>query len=217
VAPAQGSLFAVGPIGARPSAGFERIDLGSGAWVDVARDWLAGADDLFAAMAGSVDWHHHRRWMYDRMVDEPRLSRWYAADEPLPDEGLACYRMAAGRHYGVGFGAVGLNYYRDGRDSVAFHSDRELRLVDDTLVAILTLGSARPFLLRPAGGGSSIDVHPASGDLLVMGGSCQANWEHGVPKVRGAGPRISASIRWIGGGAGAETKWAPPDRIRADR
>ena len=98
-------------------------------------------------------------------------------------------RVAVGRHYRVRFGAVGLNYYRDGRDSVAFHNDQELRHLDDTLVAIVTFGAARPFLLRPVGGGRSIDVHPASGDLLVMGGSCQAAWEHGVPKVAaGAGP-----------------------------
>ena len=104
---------------------------------------------------------------------------------PLPDEALAWFRVAVGRHYGVRFGAVGLNYYRDGADSVAFHADRELRLLDDTLVAIVTLGAARPFLLRPQGGGRSIDIHPASGDLLVMGGACQATWEHGVPKVAG--------------------------------
>ncbi len=79
-----------------------------------------------------------------------------AGTEPaiaLPDEALAWFRVAVGRHYRVGFGAVGLNYYRDGRDSVAPHSDRELRHLDDTLVAILTLGAARPFLLRPQGGG----------------------------------------------------------------
>ena len=110
---------------------------------------------------------------------------------------------------------MGLNYYRDGRDSVAPHADRELRDLDDTLVAILTLGAARPFLLRPQGGGPAIDLHPASGDLLVMGGACQATWEHAVPKVAaGAGPRISASIRWARG-AGAEQEWAPAERQAA--
>ena len=161
----------------------------------------------------AVDWQHHRRWMYDRMVDEPRLSRWYRRRDALPDEALAWFRVAVGRHYRVGFGAMGLNYYRDGRDSVAAHADRELRHLDDTLVAILTLGAARPFLLRPQGGGRAIDLHPASGDLLVMGGTCQARWEHAVPKVAaGAGPRISASIRWARGAGGAEQEWAPPDR-----
>ncbi|HET6874120.1 MAG TPA: alpha-ketoglutarate-dependent dioxygenase AlkB [Acidimicrobiales bacterium] len=208
----QGSLFAGGPAGARSDASFERTELAGGAWVDVARGWFGGSDDLVEQLRERVDWRHHTRWMYERMVDEPRLSRWYRADEPLPDEALAAFRVAAGRRYSVRFGALALNYYRDGRDSVAFHTDRELRNVDDTLVVILTLGAARPFLLRPVGGGRSIDLHPGSGDLLVMGGTCQATWEHAVPKVtRGAGARISASIRWVRTG-GFEQEWTPAGR-----
>lgn len=208
----QGSLFASGPIEVRAGAPFERIELGEGAWVDVARNWLGGADEVAERLIRDVPWRHHRRWMYERMVDEPRLTRWYGADEALPEEALALFRVATGRHYGVRFGAVGLNFYRDGRDSVAFHTDRELRHVHDTLVAILTLGAARPFLLRPVGGGHSVDLRPASGDLLVMGGTCQETWEHGIPKLaRGAGPRVSASIRWARQG-GYERQWAPPDR-----
>jgi alkylated DNA repair dioxygenase AlkB len=210
---AQTSLFAGGPPVIHPDPAFERIDLGGGAWVDVARDWLGGADELCIRLIERVDWRHHRRWMYDRIVDEPRLTRWYDANEALPEEALAWFRVAVGRRYDVRFGAVGLNFYRDGHDSVASHSDRELRDLDDTMVAIVTLGAARPFLLRPQGGGASIDLHPASGDLLVMGGTCQAGWEHAVPKVAaGAGPRVSASIRWARGAGGAEQKWAPPDR-----
>jgi alkylated DNA repair dioxygenase AlkB len=208
----QGSLFASGPPEVRGASAFERTDLGAGAWVDVARDWLAGGDELLVRLMADVEWCHHRRWMYDRMVDEPRVSRWYRASDPLPDEALAWFRVAVGRHYRVRFGAVGLNYYRDGHDSVAFHADRELRDLDDTLVAILTLGAARPFLLRPHGGGRSVDLRPGSGDLIVMGGRCQAAWEHAVPKVAsGAGPRISASIRWAHK-TGPEQEWTPPDR-----
>jgi alkylated DNA repair dioxygenase AlkB len=202
----------MGPVQVRPSPEFERTELEGGAWVDVARSWLGGADELADRLAREVDWKHHRRWMYDRQVDEPRLSRWYRASDRLPDDALAWFRVALGRRYHVRFGAMGLNYYRDGQDSVAFHSDRELRHLDDTLVAIVTLGAARPFLLRPQGGGRSIDLRPASGDLLVMGGACQQSWEHGVPKVTaGAGPRISASVRWARKG-GPEREWAPPDR-----
>lgn len=207
----QASLFAQGPPEIRDVA-FERIDLGGGAWVDVARNWLGGADDLADRVIQQVDWRHHRRRMYERIVDEPRLSRWYGSADALPDESLALFRMGAGRRYGVKFGAVGLNFYRGGNDSVAFHNDRELRHLHDTLVAIVTLGAARPFLLRPVGGGQSLDLRPASGDLLVMGGTCQETWEHGVPKVtRGAGPRVSASIRWARQG-GYEREWAPADR-----
>ena len=211
-APVQTNLFAGGPVGVRAEVGFERVDLGQGAWVDVARNWLGGADDLLDRVVRSVDWQHHRRWMYDRLVDEPRLTRWYSWSDRLPDRALVRFRATVGRHYHVRFGAVGLNYYRTGSDSVAFHSDRELRHLDDTLVAILTLGAARPFLMRPKGGGPSVDLRPASGDLLVMGGTCQETWEHAVPKVAaGAGPRVSASIRWAVG-AGLEREWAPPER-----
>ena len=121
----------------------------------------------------------------------------------FPDPALHHLQDALQQHYGVKLGGVGLNYYRDGHDSVAPHRDRELRQLDDTLVAIVTLGAKRPFLVRPHGGGSSIDLSPASGDLLVMGGACQQHYEHGVPKVAHAGPRISASYRWTAQSANA--------------
>jgi alkylated DNA repair dioxygenase AlkB len=175
---------------------FERLDLDSSSWVDVARGWLAGADDVCCHLAPRVQWRQRRRRMYDRVLDEPRLTRWYGDGSALPHPELYAFRRAVGARYGVPFGATGLNYYRDGRDSVAFHRDRELRHLSDTLVAILTLGARRPFLLHPVGGGRSVDIAPGSGDVLVMGGRCQLDWEHGLPKVASAGPRISASVRW---------------------
>jgi len=198
----QPSLLASGPLTIHPHASWERIDLGAGAWVDVARDWLGGADQLCERLIDQVDWVHHRRWMYERWVDEPRLTRWFDGQETLPDPMLADYRRAMTERYlpkdSTGFGPMGLNFYRDGSDSVAWHADRELRHLDDTLIAILTLGAARPFLLRPTGGGHSIDIRPASGDVLVMGGTSQLHWQHAVPKTASCpGPRISASIRWV--------------------
>jgi alkylated DNA repair dioxygenase AlkB len=178
------------------AVGFDRVPLDHAAWVDICRGYLAGADTLFDRLAESVDWRQGRRWMYERMVDDPRLSRWYKRGDPFPDDALVEVKQELQRRYGVELGSVGLNYYRDGRDSVAFHRDRELRHLDDTLVAIVTLGARRPFLIRPRAGGKSIDVAPASGDLLVMGGTCQVHYEHGIPKVARAGPRISASYRW---------------------
>ncbi len=215
----QTSLFAAGPTKPRLEATFERTDLGGGAWVEVARDWLRGSDGLLEQLADQVEWRQRRRRMYDRVVDEPRLTRWYQAGVELPDPALVEFRTTMARRYRVRFAAMGLNFYRDGRDSVAFHADRELRHLDDTLVAILTVGTPRPFLLRPYGGGRSIDLRPGAGDLLVMGGACQARWEHAVPKVTsGVGPRISASIRWVrrpsgsGGAIGSN-----PDRQPAPR
>src|SRR5690606_23215280 len=137
-----------------------------------------------------------RRTIYDRELDDPRLSRWPGAGEALPHPVLADAAVALTERYGRSFGRPGLNFYRDGRDSVAFHRDRELRRVDDTMVAVLTLGAQRPFLVRPHGGGRSRNLAPGSGDLLVMGGRCQLDWEHGVPKVARAGARVSVSWRW---------------------
>ncbi|MCC5950671.1 MAG: alpha-ketoglutarate-dependent dioxygenase AlkB [Acidimicrobiia bacterium] len=176
----------------------ERRWLDATSWVDVVRGYLVGADTLFAELRDAVAWTQGRRIMFDAMVDDPRLSRWFRRDDD-PHPTLTVVRADLERRYRRRLGGVGLNYYRDGHDSVAPHRDRELRRLDDTLVAILTLGAKRPFLVRPHGGGPSVDVHPASGDLLVMGGACQRDWEHGVPKRRSSGPRISASWRWSAG------------------
>jgi alkylated DNA repair dioxygenase AlkB len=173
-----------------------RLELDDTSWVDLGRAWLRGADTLLDALVATVPWRQGRRHMYGRMVDDPRLSRWYPESEELPHPALAQIRAALSARYGVPFASGGLNYYRDGRDSVAPHRDRELRDVDDSRVAIVTLGAARPFLIRPRNGGRSRDVRPGSGDLLVMGGHTQADWEHAVPKVRSAGPRVSISLRW---------------------
>lgn len=192
----QGSLLGASAPAVNPDAVLERVELDDRSWIDVGRFWLGGADTLLETLVGTVPWRQGRRQMYDRVLDDPRLSRWYSATDPLPAPGLEAIRQALSARYRVRFGGVGLNYYRDGRDSVAFHRDRELRHLDDTLVAIVTLGAARPFLVRPRGGGASHDVRPGSGDLLVMGGRTQADWEHSVPKVARVGPRVSVSLRW---------------------
>lgn len=197
----QGSLLGFGELTVDQSARFERMHLDDHSWIDVARGWHRGSDDLFAHLADTVEWKQGRRVMWDRLVDDPRLSRWIPRDAPDPHPALVDARATVESRYDVTFGSLGLNFYRDGRDSVAFHRDRELRALDNTLIAILTLGAARPFLVRPLGGGASIDVRPASGDLLVMGGATQRRFEPGVPKVAHSGPRISCSWRWTAGAA----------------
>jgi len=190
----QGTLLGDGEPRLDTTRPFERIELDAGSWVDVCRGWLAGADSLFEHLAATVPWRHRRRWMYDRMVDEPRLTCGY--DERWPGHPvLADVHDALNRCYDTRFAGIFLNYYRDGNDSVAFHRDREQRHEGRALIAILTLGAVRPFLLRPFGGGRAIDIRPGSGDLLVMRGRTHCDWEHSVPKVASAGPRISVSLR----------------------
>jgi alkylated DNA repair dioxygenase AlkB len=181
--------------------GLQRTILSRGAWVDYRPGWLAGADALFDALHHDVPWHAERREMYDKVVDVPRLLKFYEAGEALPHPVLAAARDQLSRRYaaelGEPFVTAGLCLYRDGRDSVAWHGDRIGRAKDlDTMVAILSVGSARSLLLRPRGGGESIGFSLGHGDLVVMGGSCQRTWDHCVPKTaRAVGPRISIQFR----------------------
>ncbi|EON25288.1 DNA-N1-methyladenine dioxygenase [Nocardioides sp. CF8] len=178
----------------------ERTTLAHGAWLDVQRNWLAGADDVFATMVAQVPWRAERRQMYDRIVDVPRLVHTYVLGEDLPHRALDDARDALSAHYlpelGERFVSAGCCYYRDGRDSVAWHGDTIGRgRTQDTMVAIVSLGDPRKLALRPRGGGDSIGVTLGHGDLVVMGGSCQRTWEHAIPKVAAAGPRISVQFR----------------------
>lgn len=175
----------------------ERIWLDGRSWVDVARGWLPDADDVYAAVLERAAWRQGRLWRYERYVEEPRLSA-QARDLAGLHPSLMEAHRAVHRQYGVTFDRPALAQYRDGRDSVAFHRDREMRWLEDTVVAVLTLGATRPWLLRPRRTEQAThDIKPASGDLLVMGGRSQAGWEHSVPKVANAvGPRISVQWRW---------------------
>jgi alkylated DNA repair dioxygenase AlkB len=178
-----------------------RVPLSGGAWIDVQRGWLTGADVLFERLRDGVPWRAERRQMYERVVDVPRLLAFYYETMPLPDRVLVDLKFALDRHYtpelGEPFATAGLCLYRDGRDSVAWHGDRIGRSsTHDTMVAIVVLGEPRAFLLRPRGGGATVRHDLGHGDLIVMGGSAQRTWEHAVPKsARHVGPRISIQFR----------------------
>ena len=177
-----------------------RSELSHGAWIDVARNWIPGADAVFERLVGAVPWRAERRQMYDRVVDVPRLVHTYGVGEDLPHPALTQARERLSEHYrdelGEPFVTAGCCYYRDGRDSVAWHGDRIGRgRSQDTMVAIVSFGDPRKLVLRPRGGGGSVAVTMGHGDLVVMGGSCQRTWEHAVPKTAHAGPRISVQFR----------------------
>jgi alkylated DNA repair dioxygenase AlkB len=199
----QPSLFgSSGELGvAELGAAVERRPLSEGAWVDLRAGFVTAADDLFDVLARSVPWHEERMRMYESTVRVPRLLASYTADEALPHPVLDEARSALNRHYaeelGEPFVSVGLCLYRDGNDSVAWHGDRIAReSPGDTLVAIISLGATRPFGLRPKSGGPGMRLQLGHGDLLVMGGSCQRTWLHGIPKVANClGARISVQFR----------------------
>lgn len=206
----QGSLFA--PVEGCDAPALDtafRHELARGAWVDVVPGWVPGPDALFDRLSATVPFRGHRRRMYDRMVDEPRLThRWLLPDPEVPARLLD---MAAelGAHYGHVFTQIGANLYRDGTDGVAWHGDRVARERPEAVVALVALGATRPLRLRPTGGGASVSFPLASGDLLVMGGSCQRTWQHSVPRTAGCGPRISVQFRHLHPGAPGEPEVSP--------
>jgi alkylated DNA repair dioxygenase AlkB len=196
-APGLGSSPGLGPL----SGSLIRQTLPRGAWVDLLPGWLGGADELFDRLLTEVPWQAERRQMYERVVDVPRLLRFYGSEDPLPHPLLDAAKDALSEHYLAElcepFATAGMCLYRGGRDSVAWHGDTIGRgRAEDTMVAIVSLGSPRYFLLRPRGGGAIIKHRLGHGDLIVMGGSCQRTWEHAVPKTNKAvGPRISVQFR----------------------
>ncbi len=177
-------------------SGLRRHHIGRGAWIDHLPGWLRGHQVVFDRLVDHVEWEQHRRPMYDRMVDVPRLTG--SPPSAGPGAGLAVVgdmAAALGRHYRTGFERVGIALYRSGADSVAWHGDQVAREMDTALVATVSVGEPRKFLLRPKGGGASLAFRLGHGDLLVMGGSCQRTWDHAVPKVARAGPRIAIMFR----------------------
>lgn len=194
----QASLLADGahPIPDADFAGVVRHELSHGAWLEHAPGWLAGADALFDPLVAHLPWRQGVERIHGDEVARPRLTAglalgWFTAPlEIVPELGA----LLAAR-YRVAFTRVGVNLYRDGRDSVAWHGDRIARDLPTACIAIVSIGEPRTFRARPHGGGRSVGFRLGHGDLLVMGGSFQRTWQHAVPKVARAGPRISVTYR----------------------
>ncbi|MCB0918554.1 MAG: alpha-ketoglutarate-dependent dioxygenase AlkB [Actinobacteria bacterium] len=181
------------------SSEFRRVELSEGAWVDHCPGWAGPS--LMEPLTTGVQWRAERREMYDRFLDVPRLVARFDDLASIRIGGVAALAGRLNDHYGFGPGhrnrlsTCGLCLYRDGRDSVAWHGDRMYR-TDDTIVAIVSFGSARTLRLRPNEGGRSLSFQLGDGDLLVMGGSCQETWQHQIPKTsQWCGPRISLQFR----------------------
>lgn len=188
----------------------ERLQLDEGSWVDVVRGLLVEPAAVHEHVVGTTRWGGSRVFRYDRWVDEPRQGASWKVGEPIPHPTLLEVHRWIQSRYGVRFDSFALARYRDGFDGQAFHRDRDMRWLDDTVIGILTLGGRRPWFLRPRANRYDLDAHdggargathdlaPDGGDLLVMGGACQANWEHSVPQVRTrpVPERVSVQWRW---------------------
>lgn len=191
----QADLFGHGRPQIDENAVLERLRLDEHSWIDTSSRWLRGGDDLLERLVSSLRWTRAQRPMYGRMITEPRLGALVKAGSRSAPAPLDAMASALGRRYGVSFTAMWVNYYRDGADSVAWHGDRIGLNPADAIVAIVSLGGPRRFLLRRRGGGASRPFTLASGDLLVMGGACQRDWEHCIPKAASASPRMSVTLR----------------------
>ncbi len=166
------------------------------------------ADVSFATLRDGVDWHAQRRVMYEREVDVPRLTAHFALEDLRGDEvpagitpetaKVVCdAAMRVTEALGAQFNSVGLNFYRDGNDSVAPHNDRLHDLVDGAPIALLSLGGTRRMLIRSKRPGEpAVPIDLEAGSLLVMSYASQLHYTHGVAKTRAAvGSRISLALR----------------------
>jgi alkylated DNA repair dioxygenase AlkB len=166
-------------------------------WITHVPGLLTGHDQLLAELATLEVWEQRRRWMYDRVVDEPRLTGEYVDLGTAP---AMLIELAAtfSERFEVPYDRIWMNWYRDHQDGTGWHADRPAHNAPTATVPVLSLGAARRFLIRPANGGSSTVFTPAGGDLIVMQGRCQRDWQHCVPKQkRAAGARMSLNFSSI--------------------
>jgi alkylated DNA repair dioxygenase AlkB len=172
-----------------------RVWLDDTSWVEHVPGWLSGSSELLAQLQATAPWEHRERWMYTRMVAEPRLTAEYRVLAEAPQPQLPAIAAALSTHYGVPYDGLWLNLYRDHNDGTGWHADRPANRPPTAVVPVLSLGATRRFLIRPESGGPSTVFTPASGDLIVMGGRCQRDWRHCVPKQKSpAGPRSSLNF-----------------------
>ena len=183
--------------------------------------WLpaATADKLFRTLRdpvqAGIDWEVHRLKLFGREVDSPRLSRWigdpgtsyrYSGVRFEPSSwprALGVIRKAVSAAAGEDFNSVLANLYRDGNDTMGWHSDDEPELGAQPIIASLSLGAERKFVLKSrAAGGDRLELQLAHGSLLVMRGDTQRNYKHSLPRTKKAsGERINLTFRRIYGTA----------------
>lgn len=180
-------------------ADLRRIELTDGAWVDVLPGWLSGSDVLLEHLLQGVPWRAEKRQMYEQVVSTPRLLCWYSDESGFPHPVLDDARRQLNAHYrselGEPFVTAGLCLYRDGRDSVAWHGDRIGRGAhENTMVAILSVGSGRNLLLRPRRTDRPDDKTSSTGRGQDSGPSVEPGPPAAADRHRGSTPRHSVKI-----------------------
>ena len=169
----------------------------------------ATAEAWFAELRHGIEWRSERRMMYDREIDVPRLMNSFRLDPALPstpDAILDASRLVI-EATSVPFNSVGLNLYRDGRDSVAPHNDHLNEIRKGCPIALVSLGATRRMTIRAKEAPRrALNIDLEAGSLFVMDYLTQLHYTHGVPKTNDpVGERISLAfrVRWLaksGGG-----------------
>ncbi len=183
--------------------------------IDFDPSWLAPdeADAAFARLTSTLAFRQEDVVLFGRRVPQPRLSLWMGdagalyrysgrTFEPVPwDEAVAGLKVRVERATGAAFNSVLLNLYRDGRDSMGYHADDEPELGPEPVIASLSLGATRRFVMRARrkrGTTPARELALTHGGLLVMRGRTQRDWVHGVPKERAvSSPRLNLTFRWV--------------------
>lgn len=187
-----------------------RTALTSASWVEFHEEWLpcAVTTSLFAHLIAALPFEQRNVTLFGRSVPQPRLIAWCGAvpyrysgltlpPREIPER-LTGVLGDVSRLAGTDFNHVLLNLYRTGEDSMGMHADNERELGPDPVVATLTLGAPRKFVLKARRGTHRAEYVLGDGSLLVMGGRCQSEYVHGVPKTRNpVPPRLSLTFRKI--------------------
>jgi alkylated DNA repair dioxygenase AlkB len=176
-------------------------------------DWLSPerADRLFDEVMRETPWEVHRIRMFGRMVDSPRLSCWmgepeavyrYSGADFAPHAWMPALddlRARVQRQTGSRFNSVLANLYRTGRDAMGWHSDDEPELGAQPVIASVSLGATRRFVLKHRQQpDTKLALDLPHGSLLVMAGDTQRLYRHALPRTaRSVGPRINLTFRWI--------------------
>jgi alkylated DNA repair dioxygenase AlkB len=178
--------------------------------VIIHRGAIPAAAELTETLRDGLPWRSQQIMMFGKLVDEPRLSSWHG--DPGAEyrySGLSLHPQAWTKELiaikqicedlsGARFNSVLANLYRNGRDSMGWHSDDEPELGPEPVIASVSLGASRRFDLRHRITKETVQVHLGSGDLLVMSQASQRSWMHQIPKTaKVSGPRINLTYRQI--------------------
>lgn len=166
------------------------------------------ASDLFEQLLRDVPWKQEAITLFGKSVLQPRLQAWYG-DKGYQYSGLTLpatpwlpallsIKQQCEAISGQSYNSVLVNLYRDGQDSMGWHQDNEVELGKNPVIASLSLGESRRFLLRHLHCKSKMEYELTSGSLLIMAGELQHFWQHSVPKTaRPKEPRINLTFRQI--------------------